>query len=99
MGFGHSHPKKIRRVRSVTKAAQHDLAHSEGKEHHDAPGHSFNPDVHHHADKPGAQRKHRSPPAGHNWPPFPYLPSSHHPHPEHPEGYAWKPVQHADYGK
>src|SRR4029077_6588320 len=82
---------------SVTKAAQHDLAHSEGKEHHEAPGHTFQPGVHHHADKPGAHSQFHAPPAGENWPPFPDLPSSHHPHPEHPEGYAWKPVEHPDY--
>ena len=43
MGFGHSHKKKNirRRVRSVTKEAQHDLAHLEGAEHHEAHGHEF----------------------------------------------------------
>lgn len=100
MGFGHSHKKKIiRRVRSVTKEAQHNLAHHEGKDHHDAPGHGFVPGVHHHADKPGAQSPFHAPPHGDNWPPFPNLPSSHHPHPAHPEGYAWPPVEHADYSK
>jgi hypothetical protein len=100
MGFGHSHSKKrlIRRVRSANKKAQHDLAHLENKDHHDAPGHAWQPGVHHHSDKPGAQSKFHAPPAGRNWPPFPALPSSHHPHPEHSEGYPWKPVEHPDYG-
>jgi agmatinase len=101
MGFGHSHSKKklIRRVRSVTREAQHDLAHVEGKEHHEAPGHQWAPEVHHHTDKPGAQSPFHAPPHGNNQPPFPNLPSSHHPHPDHPEGYPWKPVEHADYSK
>jgi agmatinase len=101
MGFGHSHSKKklIRRVRSVTKEAQHDLAHLEGKEHHEAKGHQWLPEAHHHTDKPGAHSPFHAPPLGNNQPPFPHLPSSHHPHPEHPEGYPWKPVEHADYSK
>jgi hypothetical protein len=101
MGFGHSHSKKklIRRVRSVTKEAQHDLAHLEGKDHHDARGHQWLPDVHHHTDKPGAHSPFHAPPHGQNQPPFPNLPSSHHPHPDHPEGYPWKPVEHPDYSK
>ena len=84
MGFGHSHSKKrrlIRRVRSASSAAQHELAHLENKEHHEAAGHSFMPGKHHHAE------------AGQ---PYPDLPSSHHPHPLHPEGYPWAPVEHAD---
>src|SRR6185503_8626262 len=101
MGFGHSHSKKklSRRVRSVTKEAQHELAHLEGKEHHDAPGHGFVPGHHHHADQPGAQSPMHAPPLGENWPPFPNLPSSHHPHASHAEGYPWPPVAHADYSE
>ena len=84
MGFGHSHKKKNaqRRVRSASKAAQHDLAHDEGKDHHDAAGHAFIPGVHHHAE---------------HGQPYPNLPSSHHPHPAHPQGYPWAPVEHTDY--
>jgi hypothetical protein len=46
MGFGRSHSNKhklIRRVRFATREAQPDLAHSEGKNPHDAPGHNFDP--------------------------------------------------------
>jgi hypothetical protein len=82
----------------VTKEAQHDLAHLEGKEHHEASGHQWTPGEHHHGELPGATSPFHAPPHGQNWPPFPDLPSSHHPHPEHPEGYAWKPVEHANYG-
>ena len=89
MGFGHSHSHKKkknirRRVTSATKEAQHDLAHAEGHEHHEALGHEWLPGKHHHAE---------------HGQPYPDLPSSHHPHPEHPEGYPWAPVEHADYGK
>jgi agmatinase len=88
MGFGHSHSNKkkkniVRRVTSASKAAQHDLAHSEGKDHHDAPHHEWVEGTHHHAE---------------SGQPYPNLPSSHHPHPEHPEGYPWKPVEHDDHG-
>jgi agmatinase len=85
MGFGHSHKKKRalkRRVRSVTREAQHDLAHLEGKDHHEAPGHAWAPGAHHHAE---------------HGQPYPQLPSSHHPHPDHPLGHPWKPVEHPDY--
>src|SRR4051794_35096517 len=102
MGFGHSHSKKrklVRRVRSVTKEAQHDLAHLEGKDHHEVSGHEWKPGVHHHADRPGANSPFHAPPEIGNWPPFPDLPSSHHPHPAHPEGYAWPTVEHPDYSE
>jgi len=100
MGFGHSHSKKrrsIHRVRSVTKEAQHKLAHFEGKEHHDTPSHQWTSAIHHHADLPGGRSESHAPPHGDNWPPFPNLPSSHHPHSGHPEGYPWKPVEHPDF--
>src|SRR5438445_8342162 len=85
MGFGHSHSKKskpVRRVRSASSAAQHELAHLEGKEHHDASGHQFQPGQHHHAE---------------HGEPYPNLPSSHHPHSRHPMGYPWAPVDHASH--
>jgi agmatinase len=85
MGFGHSHSKKIRRrVISASKAGQHDLAHGEGKEHHDAHGHEKVSAHHHHAERGE---------------PYPNLPSSHHPHPLHPDGYPWAPVEHKDHDK
>ncbi len=89
MGFGHSHSHKKkknirRRVTSATKEAQHDLAHAEGHEHHEALGHEWLPGRHHHAE---------------HGQPYPDLPSSHHPHPHHPEGYPWAPVEHASYDK
>jgi arginase family enzyme len=87
MGFGHSHSHKKknirRRVASASKGAQHDLAHTEGKDHHDAPHHEWLEGRHHHAEQGQ---------------PFPDLPSSHHPHPKHAEGYPWAPVEHPDYG-
>jgi agmatinase len=85
MGFGHSHKKKNvrRRVTSASKSAQHDLAHSEGSQHHDAPHHDWLPGRHHHAE---------------SGQPFPDLASSHYPHPKHTEGYPWAPVEHPDYG-
>jgi len=101
MGFGHSHSKKrnqLRRVRSASKAAQHNLAHQEGQEHHDALGHEWQPGVHHHSDMPGAHSPLHAPPHGSNYPPFPNLPSSHHPHSGHPEGYPWPVVKHPEYG-
>lgn len=84
MGFGHSHKRKkiVRRVTSANKQAQHDLAHREEKDHHDAPGHQWRPGQHHHAE---------------HGEPHPDLPSSHHPHPLHPDGYPWAPVEHAKY--
>jgi len=89
MGFGHSHSHKrkknmVRRVRSASKAAQHELAHQEGEDHHDTPGHAWLEGKHHHAE---------------HGQPFPDLPSSHHPHPRHAEGYPWDTVKHPDYGK
>jgi agmatinase len=85
MGFGHSHSKKNkipRRVTSASKKAQHDLAHEEGKEHNEAPGHSWTEGKHHHAE---------------SGQPYPDLPSSHHPHSEHPLGYPWARVDHPSY--
>jgi agmatinase len=98
MGLGHSHKKKSarRRVRSATKDEQHDLAHLEGKDHHDSPRHEFLPGVHHHGDLPGAQSVHHAPPCGQNWPPFPNLPDPYYPHPDHPEGYPWPDIKHFD---
>src|SRR5581483_8537758 len=88
MGFGHSHSHKkknmVRRVRSASKAAQHDLAHAEDKDHHDSTGHDWIAGKHHHAE---------------HGQPYPDLPSSHHPHPQHAEGYPWARVEHADYDK
>ena len=86
MGFGHSHAKKrklIRRVRSATREARHKLAHREGKEHHDTPGHHWQPGAHHHADRPGAWNAFHGLPVGDNGPPFPDLPlagRAHHIH-------------------
>src|SRR5678816_3785089 len=99
MGFGHTHKKKNirRRVISATAEAQHDLAHVEGKDHHEERGHEFLRGTHHHGDLPGARSAYHAPPHAQNWPPFPNLPSSHHPHAKHPHGYAWPDCQHADY--
>jgi hypothetical protein len=93
MGFGHSHSHKHkrrvknmrRRVRSVTKEKQHELAHEEGQEHHGTAGHNeWLPGKHHHAE---------------HGEPYPNLPNPYYPNPQHPEGYPWAPVEHAVYDK
>src|SRR5258708_39427067 len=87
MGFGHSHSKKRRlnrRVRSASSAAQHDLQSLENKAHHESPGTLCVSGKHHHAEEGQ---------------PYPDLPSPHHPHPLHPMGYPWAPVEHPSHDK
>ena len=100
MGFGHSHKRKSSAGCAPSQRKRNTTWHiSEGKEHHEAPGHAFVPGVHHHADKPEVRTvrftRHRMARTGRLSEPAEFAPSA----PAHPEGYAWPPVEHADYNK